>query len=98
MFENIFVLIDYNTRYAQAFPIRNQRTNTAGTHFYDNFAVYYGFPAKFHNKQVANFKSRLKSDWDEGSPYNAISPNEEWYSEEVKRTLLNMFGALEESQ
>ena len=73
MFENIFVVIDHNARYAQAFPIRNQKAKTAGEALCDNSAAYYGFPIRLQSELVANFESNLQSDGDEGSQYTGMA-------------------------
>ena len=42
-FENILVITDHFTRYAQAFPTRNQLAKTIARILFDNFIVHYGF-------------------------------------------------------
>ena len=49
--ENILVITDYFTRYAQAIPTRNQTARTAARVLFDNFIVHYGFPARIHSGQ-----------------------------------------------
>ena len=46
-FENILVLTDHYTRYAQAKAL------------YETFLVHYGFPARIHGDQGAYFESKL---------------------------------------
>ena len=43
-YENILVITDYFSRYAQAFPIKNQLAKTTSKMFFENFIVHYGFP------------------------------------------------------
>ena len=46
-FGPILVLIDHYTRYAQAKAL------------YENFFIHFGFPARIHSDQGANFESKL---------------------------------------
>ena len=58
-FQNILVITDNFTRYAQAFPTRNQRARTTAEVIFNNFIVHYGFPLRIHSDQGANFESQL---------------------------------------
>ncbi|KAL5020685.1 hypothetical protein ScPMuIL_002235, partial [Solemya velum] len=58
-FENILVITDHFTRYAQAFPTRNQTAHTTARVLYENFIVHYSFPAKLHSDQGRNFESHV---------------------------------------
>ena len=59
--ENILVITDHFSRYAQAIPTRNQTAKTTARVLFDHFVVHYGFPARIHSDQGQNFESnRLK--------------------------------------
>ena len=58
-FENILVLTDHYKRYAQAIPTQNWTAQTTAKAFYKNFFVHYGFQARYHSDQGANFKSKM---------------------------------------
>ena len=102
-FENILVLTDHYTRYAQAIPPRNQTAQTTAKALYQNFFVHCGFPARIHSDQGANFKSKLIQSLCSltgmkktcTTPYHPMGKG---MVERFNRTLLNMLGSLEESQ
>ena len=56
-FENILVISDHFSRYAQAIPTRNETATTTVRVLFDNYIVHYGFPVCIHSDQGVNFKS-----------------------------------------
>lgn len=55
-FENVLVITDHFTRYAQAIPTKNQTAKTTANVLFNNFIIHYGIPKKIH---TANFESNL---------------------------------------
>ena len=57
--EIILVITDHFTRYAQAFPTRNQLAKTTAKVLFEQFIFHYDFPARFHSDQGRNFESSV---------------------------------------
>lgn len=102
-FEHILVITDHFTRYAQAFPARNQLAKTTAKLLFENFIVHYGFPARLHSDQGRNFESKVIKelcslagiDKSRTTPYHAMGNG---MPERFNHTLLNMLGTLESEQ
>jgi hypothetical protein len=58
-FEHILVITDHFTRYAQAYPTKNQTANTTAKILFEQFIGHYGFSSAMHRDQGANFESSL---------------------------------------
>ena len=101
--ENILVITDHFTRYAQAIPTRNQTARTTAKALFDSFFVHYGFPARLHSDKAQNFESKvirqlckiggLKKT--RTTPYHPMGNGQ---VERFNQTLLQMLGTLENSK
>lgn len=99
---NILVVTDHYTRYAQAFPTRNQTAQTTARILFDEYFVHYGFPKSIHSDQGRNFESKLIGELcklaginkSRTTPYHAMGNG---MVERFNRTLLDMLGTLDKS-
>ena len=101
--ENVLVITDHFSRYAQAIPTRNQTARTTARVLFDNFIVHYGFPARMHSDQGQTFESNLISELcaiagvekSRTTPYHPMGNGQ---CESFNQTLLKMLGTMEEYQ
>ncbi len=101
--ENVLVITDHFSRYAQAYPTKNQTAKTTARVLYDNFVVHYGFPARIHSDQGRNFESNTIKHLCElagiqksrTTPYHPMGNGQ---VERLNRTLLDMLGTLRPDQ
>ena len=97
--ENVLVITDHFTRYAQAYVTRTQMAQTMAKTLWDKFIVHYGLPKKILTDQGCNFESQLVADLCElmgvrkiqTSPYH---PQTNGQCERFNSTLINMLGTL----
>lgn len=98
---NILVITDYFTKYAQAFPTRDQTAKTVASVLWENFISYYGFPRRLHSDQGANFESEVVAELcklsgvkSRTTPYHPRGNPVERFN----RTLLDLLGTLSEKR
>ena len=100
-YENVLVITDHFTRYAQAIPTLNQTAKTTARVLFNQFIVHYGFPKRIHADQGRNFESSIISELcklasvtkSRTTPYHAMGNG---MVERFNRTLIHMLGTLEE--
>lgn len=97
--ENVLVVTDHFSRYAQAYPTKDQKARTVAKVLWKNFFCRFGFPAKLHTDQGRNFESAIVKELckitgitkSHTTPYH---PQGNGTSERFNRTLINMLGTL----
>ena len=97
--ENVLVITDHFTRYAQAYVTRTQMAQTMAKTLWDKFIVHYGLAEKILTDQGCNFESQLVADLCEligvqkiqTSPYHLQTNGQ---CERFNSTLINMLGTL----
>ena len=57
--ENVLIVTDHFSRYAQAYPTKDQKANTVARVLWRNFFCQFGFPAKLHADEGRNFESAV---------------------------------------
>lgn len=102
-FANVLVITDHYTRYAQAYPTRDQKATTVAKVLFENFFVHYGLPARVHSDQGRDFECQLIQEFlrmlgirkSRTTPYH---PQGDPQPERFNRTLLSMLGTLESAK
>ena len=97
--ENVLVITDHFTRYAQAYASKTQTAQATAKLLWENFIRHYGFPEKFLSDQGRNFESELISELCKlaqvekvhTTPYHPMTNGQ---CERFNSTLCNMLGTL----
>ena len=97
---NVLIVTDHFTRYAQAFPTRDQKAITVARTLWEKYFIHYGLPTRIHSDQGRDFESKLVKEMltmlgvrkSRTSPYH---PQGDPQPERFNRTLLNMLGTLD---
>lgn len=58
-YDSILVVTDHFTRYACAYPTRNQEAKTVARILCEEYVVHYGIPERLHSDQGANFQGKV---------------------------------------
>ena len=99
--ENVLVITDHFTRYAQAYASKTQAAQATAKLLWENFIRHYGFPEKFLSDQGRNFESELISklcklaqvEKVHTTPYHPMANGQ---CERFNSTLCNRLGTLSE--
>ena len=100
--ENILVITDHFTRYAQAVPCKNRTATTTAKALYDNFIRYYSFSERLYSDQGRNFESKVIQELckiagiekSRTTPYHPMGNP----AERFNQTLIKMLGTLDPVQ
>ena len=98
--QNILVITDHFTKYAQAIPTKNQTAKTTAEALFKNFILHYGIPTTLHSDQGQQFESNIIQELckllnikkSRTTPYHPMGNGT---TERFNRTLLKMLGTLE---
>ena len=101
--ENVLVITDHFTRYAQAYPCNNQTAFTVAKKLWEEFIPHYGFPTTILTDQGKCFEGHLIRGWCKlagitkirTTPYH---PQTNGQCERFNQTLIRMCRTLEEEQ
>ncbi|KAK0150479.1 Pro-Pol polyprotein [Merluccius polli] len=97
---NVLIVTDHFSRYAQAYPTKDQKAGTVARVLWRNFFCRFGFPAKLHADQGHNFESAVVKELCKCTgiikthtmPYH---PQGNRTTKRFNRTIMNMLGTLE---
>ena len=102
-YENVLVITDHYTRYAQAYVTRNQKSETVAKVLWENVFMHNGFPRRLASDQGRDFEAKLIKQLckitnikkTRSSPYH---PQGNSQVERFNKTLMNMLGTLPEDK
>ena len=99
-YENILVIVDHFTKYAQAIPTKNQTAQTTANALFYSFLVHYGFLKRLHSDCGKSFVCHVieelcKITGIERSTTTPYHPMGNGITERFNQTILNLLGTLE---
>jgi len=94
----ILVVVDYMTKWAEAYALPNEEAHTCMTALYNNFFARFGLPAQIHSDQGRNFQSKLVAELTKMAGIRRTRttpfyPRSDGQTERMNRTVLNMLRA-----
>ena len=100
---SVLVITDHYTKYACAFPTRNQEAKTVAKLLVEEFIVHYGIPERLHSDQGRCFDGKIirnmcKMMGIEKSRTTPYHPEGDGITERFNRTLISMLKTLEPDQ
>ena len=102
-YENVLIVTDHYTRYAQAYACKNQSALTTARCLWEQFIRHYGFPHRILNDKGTNFEAELFKDLcdiaaTEKVRTTSYHPQGNGLCDRFNSTLLNMLGTLTPEQ
>ena len=102
-FQNVLIVPDHFTRFAQAIATKHQSAKTTAEALYNNYIIHYGIPLKLHSDQGASFNGKIihelcKLTGMKKSRTSIYHPSGNGMCERFNRTLMNMLGTLKQEQ
>jgi len=94
----ILVVVDYFTKWAEAYALPNEEAATCMTAVYQNFFSRFGLPTQLHSDQGRNFESNLVSELTKltgirRTRTTPFHPRSDGQTERMNRTILAMLKA-----
>ena len=102
-FQNVLIITDHFTRFAQAIPTKDQTAKTTAEAIFNGYILHYGIPLTLHSDQGANFNGKVihelcKITGMKKSRTTVYHPSGNGMCERFNRTLMNMLGTLDPNQ
>ena len=91
----ILVVVDYMTKWVEAYALPNEEAHTCMSALYNNFFARLGLPAQIHSDQGKNFQSKLVTELMKlagirKTRITPFHPRSDGQTERMNRTILTM--------
>ena len=102
-YEHVLVVTDHFSRFAKAFPTKDQKASTVAKLLWHNFFLTYDLPQRLHSDQGRNFESDIikqlcRLTGVERSRTTPYHPQGNGITERFNRTLIELLGTMEVSK